>query len=241
MELGPGSGYFSAGFKFVFPKADITVIDINQRVIEFNREHHGYAGVCDFPDVKNEDFEGKFDLVIARDIIEHVNDISRVLNNVNRYLIPGGHFHFITPNGHEDVWKHYLTEIHTGLPSELLINHVNYFDGRGLAELLEATGFEMVDYYTYKLRTFLRGEGWSRNRKHMNPVSAKKNSAVIFGSEGKFSGTELAKARILDKWYINNRHKWITILFCYYQHFEIFRLNPSLNVGHEIYGLFRKR
>jgi 2-polyprenyl-3-methyl-5-hydroxy-6-metoxy-1,4-benzoquinol methylase len=108
LELGPGSGYFSAGIQFVFPATEISVMDVNREVLRFNREHHGYEIMEGIPDNYLPEYAGKFDLVIARDILEHVTDISKVVWNVNRYLLPGGYFHFITPNGHEDVWKHYL-------------------------------------------------------------------------------------------------------------------------------------
>ncbi|MGD0755578.1 MAG: class I SAM-dependent methyltransferase [Bacteroidales bacterium] len=241
LELGPGSGYFSAGLKFVFPNVDITIMDINLHVINFNQEHHKFKIIHDIPDHFIEDCTNKFDLVVARDIIEHVSDISKVVKNVNRYLTSDGFFHFITPNGHEDVWKHYLTSILTDSASELLINHVNYYDGKGLKAFLIKEGFIPVDYYTYTIKTTLRGNGWEKNQKLMSPVSIRKNadSSLMRKGTGIYN-IELKKEKILDKWYIQDRAKWITYIFSIYQHFSIIRINPELNIGHEIYGLFKK-
>ncbi len=241
LELGAGSGYFSAGLKFVFPDADITIMDINLNVTNFNKKHHKYKTIHGIPDNFVAGCERKFDLVIARDIIEHVNDISKVLKNVYKYLTEDGYFHFITPNGHEDVWKHYLTSMMTNSASELLINHVNYYDGKGLRKFLIREGFLPVDYYTFKITTTLRGTGWKKNHKLMSPVSGKKNSDNYLKALSlEVADDGLEKDKILDKWYIQSRAKWITHFFSVYQHFSIIRINPDLNVGHEIYGLFKK-
>jgi len=101
-----------------------------------------------------------FNLVIARDIPEHVTDIGLVIRNVARFLRHGGLFHFLIPNGHEDVWGHYLNWKFTGMPSELLINYVNYFDGKGLLAFLGKQGFFPVRYYSNQLKTTLLGKGW---------------------------------------------------------------------------------
>jgi 2-polyprenyl-3-methyl-5-hydroxy-6-metoxy-1,4-benzoquinol methylase len=241
LELGPGSGYFSAGLKFVFPDVEITVMDINIDVVNYNKQHHGYKVIHDIPDHFLNECKNKYDLVIARDIIEHVSDITKVLENVKQYLTSGGFFHFITPNGHEDAWKHYLTSILTNSASELLINHVNYFDGKGLREFLIQLGFLPVDYYTYTIKTTLRGYGWKKNQKLMSPVSVKKEADAILMRKAEETLTlDLKKEEILDKWYIQNSARWITHLFSVYQHYSIIRINPDLNIGHEIYGLFKK-
>lgn len=249
LELGPGSGYFAAGLQFVFPQSVITVMDVNPEVLRSNREQHQFKTVQGIPDNLMDEYEGLFDLVIARDIIEHVTNISAVLININHYLKPGGYFHFITPNGHEDVWKHYLTAIFTGKPSQLLINHVNYYDGKGLRDLLIMKGFAEVDYYIYTLKGSFKGNGWRRSQKLMSPVSGKAGgvpgnrmySAGYFINEkaGDVQSIEFNKKEILDQWYISDKNRWITYLYSIFQHFTIFRIRPEFNIG-EIYGLFKK-
>jgi hypothetical protein len=125
-------------------------------------------------------------------------------------------------------------------PSELLINHVNYFDGKGLKNLLTEMGFDQVEYYTYGLKTTFRGQGWKENPKLMSPVS-KKRKADEYIKANKLAGSnEFRKDEILDKWYIRTNAKWITFLYCLFHHFSVFRIAPERNIGHEIYGLFRK-
>ena len=241
LEIGPGSGYFSAGLQFVFPECEITVMDINNDILAFNRKHHSFKTIQKIPDTFVYDCSGKFDLIIARDILEHVSDISKVLSNLEKYLKPGGYLHFITPVGHEDVWKHYLTSKYTNSASELLINHVNYFDGEGLKNLLIQNGFRPVDYYTFGFKTTIKGEGWKKSHKLFSPVSGK-NQADFFINQKvhELPQSEFSKEEVLDQWYILNNAKWITRLYSVYQHFSILRSSPGNNIGHEIYGLFKK-
>ncbi|MEI7498971.1 MAG: class I SAM-dependent methyltransferase [Bacteroidota bacterium] len=242
LELGPGSGYFAAGLQFVFPGVEITVMDINREVLNFNQEHHNFKIIREIPDNFAEKYKNKFDIIIARDIIEHVTDISKVLENVNEYLRPNGLFHFITPNGGEDIWKHYLTSRLDGGPSELLINHVNYFNGKGLKNLLIQKGFRTVDYYTYGVKTTFRGYGWKENRKLMSPVSKKtKADHNIEEGQNEFKQIDFRKTEILNKWYIQSNAKWLTYFYSLYHHYSILRISPERNIGHEIYGLFKKQ
>jgi len=241
LELGPGSGYFAAGLQFVFPDARVTVMDVNADVLAFNAGHHGYETIRQIPDKVEEDLIGLFDLVIARDILEHVSDIAAAISNIGRYLVTGGLFHFITPNGREDAWKHILAARLGRQPSELLINHVNYFDGAGLKKLLEEKGFTVLSYYTYTFKFFLRGNGWRKNPKLMSPHSTQRSAGQLIRDHEETSPAfGASKEEILKKWYIRRGAKKITYLYSIYQHCPILRADPGMNIGHEIYGLFRK-
>ena len=216
-------------------------MDVNRDVLKSIKEQHGFETIQEIPDNLTISCSGKFDLVIARDILEHVTDISKVIENVHEYLKPGGLFHFITPNGKEDVWGHYLTFMLSNMASELLINHVNYFDGQGLKKLLIQKGFLKIEYYTYQIKTTLRGKGWKEDPKLMSPLSSKKSAGFFINEKAsELPEIEFKKAEILGKWYIQNGSKKITWLWSLFHHFVLFRISPDRNIGHEIHGLFRK-
>ena len=240
LELGSGSGYFSEGLKFVFPEAEITVMDVNKEVLLFNERNHQFKTIENIPETYSKELENKFDLIIARDIIEHVIDIGEVIKNIKSYLKDQGIFHFITPNGHEDVWKHYLTYNELKKKSELLINHVNYFDGKGLLDYLNKNDFSTIEYYTYKLKTTRRGRGWKVAKKLMAPVSQSKKSNYYIEKEvDKVNQEVFEKEDVLNKWYIHKNRKIATFLLSWYHHANLITLKPELNVGHEIYGVFK--
>ena len=240
LEFGPGSGYFLQGIRFVFPDVRITVMDINQEVLSFNKTHHGYEIVLSTPEEYLPGFADKFDLIIARDIIEHVSDISKMIGNVIKYSCAGGLFHFITPNGHEDLWKHYLTHKYLRKHSELLINHVNYFDGKGLLNYLKQKKFVPVEYYNFTFKTTLRGRGWKVKSKLMAEVSQKKNAGYFINEKiSEVRNIDFDKKKILDKWYISEKRKFVTFLMSWYHHATFIHIDPAINIGHETYGLFR--
>lgn len=237
LEAGPGSGHFAAGLRFVFPEARVTVLDVNPAILEANRTVHGFDGILAVPDRFEEQLAGRFDLVIARDLLEHVTDIRAVVANFARYLVPGGHFHFTTPNGKEDMWKHILAAERAAGPSELLINHVNYFDGEGLKSLLAAEGFSPAVYYAYGIKRFLRGAGWKHDPALAASLSQRR--PVSDFPPAKLSGKETENPASLPRaWYIRPGAKWITWLYSGYQHTSFVRLDPARNIGHEFYGLF---
>lgn len=240
MEMGSGSGYFLDGLKFVFPEIQITVMDVNKEVLNFNETHHGYTPIENILENPIDRLANQFDLIIARDVIEHVVDIKKVVENIQLYLTNQGLFHFTTPNGHEDIWKHYLTYTQKKEHSELLLNHVNYFDGKGLLDFLSQQSFKKVEYYTYKLKTTRRGRGWKVSEKLMSPVSQKLSSSYYAEEKlGELEDHNFKKSEVLKSWYINKNRKTLTYAVTSYLHANPIRVSPELNIGHEIYGLFK--
>jgi SAM-dependent methyltransferase len=238
LELGPGSGYFAAGVQFVFPECRITVADILEEVLEFNRTVHGFKTIKGSPEDILQYQEKRFDLVIARDILEHVADIGRVVRNVASLLNPGGLFHFLTPNGHEDAWGHFVNRKLRNCPSELLINHVNYFDGRGLRDFLEKEHFTPLQYYTYQVKTTFRGKGRKIAEKLAAAPSAKRSAETTIRKLDTMQDSPAEKKRILSPWYLRMGGKRLAWLVCLYFHHSLVRIDPIRNQGHEIHGLF---
>lgn len=241
LEFGPGSGYFASGIQFIFPEAKITVVDIVDDVLKRNEKIHNFEVIKGSPENTDKIKHGEYDLIIARDILEHVTDISKTIKNVSLLLKENGLFHFITPNGHEDVWGHYLRWTNHHKPSELLINHVNYFDGKGLLDLLESNLLFPKKYYTYQIKSTLRGKGWSRKDSRMQKESEKLSAdREINQNKDLIFDISFDKDTVLNKWYITKKHKWLTVLYSWYQHKWLIKLSPQLNVGHEIFGVFMK-
>lgn len=241
LEFGPGSGYFALGLRRVFPEARVTVVDVNPEVLAFNVARHGYAIIESALEEFRPELEARFDLVIARDVLEHVIDIGAVVANASRYCRAGGLFHFITPNGHEDVWKHYLTYRYRDVASELLINHVNYFEGAGLRDFLYRHDFAAVEYYTFKFKRTRRGQGWKVNAKLMAAASTQKDSgAYLARVDVATAETQTGEADLLDRWSLREGRAWVTRMSAWYHHADLVTVDPALNVGHEIFGLFRK-
>lgn len=232
LELGPGDGYFLRGVRSVFPQARYFAWDIVPEVARAMRKDHGYSPLSGgFEKLKTKE---KFDLIIARDVIEHFAETGDVLKQVVKLLQPHGLFHFITPNGHEDLWKFYvLNRLHKDSKAELLLNHVNYFDGAGLDRFLRSIGLNRVEYYTYDFSSWKMGIGWNLVPKlgaHPIRLSAAETIRKFKGSVAQIPLRPPGDTRIgkLQK------------LWFRYKYWRVLKLAPRLNFGHEIHGLYRK-
>ena len=68
---------------------DVTGLDLNPEAIQFCAEKG--LGDVKLGDIENLPFENEtFDLVLATDIIEHVDDDARAVRELQRVLAPGG-------------------------------------------------------------------------------------------------------------------------------------------------------
>ena len=60
------------------------------------------------------ELNGKFDLIVLKDVIEHIHDQDKILNKLRDFLNPGGHIYFGFPpwqmpfGGHQQIAKHKL-------------------------------------------------------------------------------------------------------------------------------------
>ena len=64
-----------------------------------------------------EEFRGQFDLIVLKDVIEHIPDQERVMAHMRNYLRPGGHIFFGFPpwmmpfGGHQQIAKAKLSKL----------------------------------------------------------------------------------------------------------------------------------
>ncbi|MBF0560637.1 MAG: methyltransferase domain-containing protein [Alphaproteobacteria bacterium] len=144
LEIGCNDGFFlkamrDRGFERLLG------IEPNRPVAEAGRRD-GLDIVADFfgPDTLDAfktRFDGGFDFIVARHVLEHVEQIETFLTTVREGLNPGGLFVLELPQveaGFEG-----------GNPSILWEEHVNYFTVPMVERLLEVSGLEVLDRRTY--------------------------------------------------------------------------------------------
>lgn len=115
LEIGCGFGYLTyalnkAGF-------DTLGLDIARNVIDYAKQNYGDFYKCCELKTFIENTDEKFDLVIATEVIEHLEDhVSFILDGVS-LLKPDGQLLLTTPNknfhGRNAVWQTYLPPVHT--------------------------------------------------------------------------------------------------------------------------------
>jgi len=137
LELGAGDGYFARGLQYVFPQLKVTCVDIVPEVMDYLENHHGFSTIRAELESLNAQEHGTYDLVVARDVLEHTSQPMTVFKNIHQVLNSDGYFHMVSPNGFEDMWGFYARNQLSKKPAELLINHVSYFDPYSLKLLLK--------------------------------------------------------------------------------------------------------
>jgi 2-polyprenyl-3-methyl-5-hydroxy-6-metoxy-1,4-benzoquinol methylase len=91
-------------------------------------------------DLLNTNFEGEsFDVITMFDVLEHVPDPKKLIQEVSRVLRPGGLIIINTPDA-ESLWARVL-----GKRWQLIMppEHINYFSPKNLSKYLEDVGYEV--------------------------------------------------------------------------------------------------
>ena len=145
------------------------MIDIVDELIPYYRAHHDCEPVLgEFNAAMFED--GQFDLVIFRDLLEHVRNPFLFLQNVNQVLALNGRAFFITPNGKEDFWMINQRFLKTRGRSLLLLNHFHYFLPETLERMLKDSGFSVEKGFKFGLKQHRKGLGWKDFTEFDNPT-----------------------------------------------------------------------
>ncbi len=132
-------------------------IDISESGIEIAHTHGidatltGVTEPFPYPDFS-------FDIVVAKDILEHVLDPLSVMKEVKRVLRPQGHLVTLIPNqfywhfrlrylfGNGLIWKTFMHD-QTETFDEWNYIHVRFFTWKGLQKFLKVAGFKITKQY----------------------------------------------------------------------------------------------
>ncbi len=100
-----------------------------------------------------------FDYVLQKDLIEHVLEPRRHLDETRRIMRAGARMRLITPNGEADVRP--LQRAPTSSQQVPLLGqgHLSFFSRQQLVRLLEETGFRVVRFRNIGLRRGVRALG----------------------------------------------------------------------------------
>lgn len=97
LDLGCNTGY---GSKILSVHGKVSGVDVSEKAISTARTLHGSSGI-DFQVIDGESlpFEnGRFDLIVSFQVIEHIVDYQKYLGEIKRVLSPNGIVAFTTPN-----------------------------------------------------------------------------------------------------------------------------------------------
>lgn len=141
-DIGAGFGIFLEEMRAVSPEAEAVAIEPSVE----------QAGICSgkglevFPCALEEvdGADGRFDLLTAFELMEHLHDTETFMTRVGELLKPGGHFLFTTLNGRGyDIALLWAASRSVSPPG-----HINFLNPESARLLLDRFGFEVVEIAT---------------------------------------------------------------------------------------------
>ena len=134
LEVGCSYGYLSYAIRT--RKFEIKAIDIAATPIKFAKENFGdFFYNTDLNEYLKK-YNEKFDLIIATEVIEHIDNPSEFLNTCKELLMSGGKILLTTPNKNysrqDSIWQ-------TDLPPV----HLTWFSKKGMQTLAAKNGFRV--------------------------------------------------------------------------------------------------
>jgi SAM-dependent methyltransferase len=94
---------------------------------------------------------GSIETVISNSVLEHIEDLDRVLEAVARLLRPGGRFIFTVPSGHFSAWLALPAPRYASWRNRTL-QHVNLWSAAQWESRLQVVGLEVTAVHPYLKR-----------------------------------------------------------------------------------------
>ena len=137
LEIGSGTGYVLAGLRRALPQLELVGAELHTAGLRFASERLPGVELYQM-DGRHIPFESEFDVVSALDVIEHVDEDSRVLAEMHRATRPGGGLIVSVPQ-HPWLWS----------AADDFSHHVRRYRRRELAGRVESAGFEVVQMTSF--------------------------------------------------------------------------------------------
>lgn len=166
LDCGCGEGLYLMAMSGIFPDAAINGFDIDTSSMEVAKKHLEKANpdrefsnrvnvdfkignICDMPYEDN-----YFDKICCSEVLEHVEDDRKALNELRRILKPGGKLVVTVPNhNYPFLWDpinkiaetFFKTHIKDGFFAGIWNMHLRLYDINEITGLVENAGFEIKD------------------------------------------------------------------------------------------------
>lgn len=142
LDVGCGIGNLLDEAKFYYDIAE--GIELDEGNVKFAREERGLK-IYTEPLERLEFPVCSYDIVTMLQVIEHLADPRKVVEEIHKILRPGGILHISCPNI-DGLSFRLFKDKHILLYGR---DHVNMFNRTTITQLLRSVGFEIVDFYTH--------------------------------------------------------------------------------------------
>lgn len=133
LDIGSGMGWFLEYFKSNLNKSDLYAIEASPHCVN-NLKKLGIQVITEDVNTSwnNTDYEGFFDLIIMREVIEHLLDPLEVLKKISSVLSDKSLVYISTPNSMNPglpLTKHFFKAVHTFYFSESSLKNLIFLSG----------------------------------------------------------------------------------------------------------------
>ncbi len=148
-EPGAGPGFWTEFF--ISQKFDLTASDINKIALQENQQNNPNAKFI-LGDATEINLNDKFDLIFAKDVIEHVEDDKKLINNFEKHLKENGILFITTQNSFS--LNYFLEKIYHYLKGEKKWfgwdkTHVRFYNFFTLRKFLKQGGFKIIKRFSF--------------------------------------------------------------------------------------------
>lgn len=147
LDVGCFCGGSGRWLKNKFPAVKVLGIEMLEKAAEIARQFYDQVLVGKFEDHDLTEYQGKFDAIIAADVLEHMYDPWQVLQKLKPLLAPGGAIYISLPNIRnlnvlqalaKGEWQYEGAGI-------LDITHIRFFTKKQALQMLEQTGWKPTE------------------------------------------------------------------------------------------------
>lgn len=131
-EIGCGTGFVLSGVSVVFKTAKFFGSEIFIEGLNFASKRTPHAHFMQM-DARTIPFKEEFEVIAAFDVLEHIEEDERVLNEISKALKPDGLL-LITVPQHKWLWSH----------SDDYACHVRRYNKKDLHSKIEINGFKII-------------------------------------------------------------------------------------------------
>jgi ubiquinone/menaquinone biosynthesis C-methylase UbiE len=149
LDAGCGFGQYSYFIAKKFRNSNVLGVDINEERIKESEKFAREEGIenlkFDIADLENLNYEESFDLILAVDVLEHIENDVKVLKNFYRALKKDGLLIISTPSSFGG------SDVHSDEDASFIEEHIRHgYSQDEIKSKLEEAGFEdITSKYTY--------------------------------------------------------------------------------------------
>jgi len=164
LDVGCAAGYFIYGIN---KKSEWNVfgVEYSQEAVDYANDKLGLnVKQGELVDAKYPD--EFFDYIHLNNVLEHVSEPNKLLNECRRILKPDGHFFVSVPNGINDsrnLIEYYKLE---NTSPRSFSGHIFFFPGKTLIKMFNNAGFVVKSKKSGSIKRGLRNVGWLPRKKN---------------------------------------------------------------------------